>query len=270
MSKKLAVLATGAIGAPIGGLLTRAGHDVTLIDQWPANVEAMKAHGLHVTIGPKEDPEADFVVPVRACHVHEVCTLRDPFDVVFVASKSYDTRWLVQLIEPHLEPDGVVVSVQNSINEEWIAPIVGEARTIGCVLTGGGELLEPGHVWRSRNLQHRYYTVGELHGNLTPRLEEVACILSDAGKIGVTTDLRGTRWSKLVSSCTSAALAALVSPDLRSWQLVDLPGFLAIATQLGKETIEVGAALGYRMEPIFGMTPEELLRSPDEVIPKLF
>jgi hypothetical protein len=31
---------------------------------------------------------------------------------------NHDTRWLVQLIEPRLADDGVVVSVQNSINYE--------------------------------------------------------------------------------------------------------------------------------------------------------
>jgi hypothetical protein len=32
------------------------------------------------------------------------------------------------------------VSVQNSINYEWIVPIVGERRTMNGLLTGGGEL----------------------------------------------------------------------------------------------------------------------------------
>jgi len=39
MTKKMAVLGAGAIGGTIGGHLTMAGHDVTLIDQWPENVE---------------------------------------------------------------------------------------------------------------------------------------------------------------------------------------------------------------------------------------
>ena len=127
MTQRLAVLGTGAVGAPIGGLLTRAGYDVTLIDQWPDNVEAMRSRGLRLTIGDLDDPEFDDTIAVRAMHVHEVCTLREPFDVVFLACKSYDTRWLVQLIEPHLRADGVVVSVQNSLNDEWIAPIVGKS-----------------------------------------------------------------------------------------------------------------------------------------------
>ena len=39
---KIAILGTGANGGAIGADLTRAGLDVTMIDQWPANVEAMQ------------------------------------------------------------------------------------------------------------------------------------------------------------------------------------------------------------------------------------
>ena len=59
----------------------------------------VRQNGLRVTIGPKDDPEAEHTVPVRAFHVHEVRALRERFDVVFVTCKSYDTRWLVQLID---------------------------------------------------------------------------------------------------------------------------------------------------------------------------
>ena len=49
MTKKMAVLGAGAIGGTIGGHLTMAGHDITLIDQWPENVETMKSQGLRIS-----------------------------------------------------------------------------------------------------------------------------------------------------------------------------------------------------------------------------
>ena len=66
MSKKIAVLGTGGTGSVIGGMLTRAGHDVTLIDQWPAHVESMKESGLRMSLR-----EEEFLVPVQALHLHE-------------------------------------------------------------------------------------------------------------------------------------------------------------------------------------------------------
>lgn len=40
-AKKIAVLGTGTNGASIAADIAEAGHDVVLIDQWPAHVEAM-------------------------------------------------------------------------------------------------------------------------------------------------------------------------------------------------------------------------------------
>lgn len=268
MTPRFAVLGAGAIGAPIGGLLTRAGHDVTLIDQWPAHVDAMQEHGLRVTVGDRERPESDETLAVRASHVHEVCTIKDPFDIVFLACKSYDTRWMVQLIEPLLKDDGVIVSVQNSLNDEWIVPIVGP-RDIGCTLTAGGELLAPGHAWRNRSMGYHYYTIGELDGTITDRVQAVAKVLGDAGKTTVSDNIRAAKWSKLVTNCASAAMSGLVDPERREWDLVDIPEWRSASARLYQEGTRVGDALGYEMEPLFGMTAEELLASPDEIVGRL-
>ena len=96
--KKIAVLATGANGSCTGADLTRAGHDVVLIDQWPAHVEAMRKDGLHI-----EMPEETLHVPaVRAYHLCDVCTLSEKFDIVLLMSKAYDARWMAEFIKPYL------------------------------------------------------------------------------------------------------------------------------------------------------------------------
>ena len=262
MAEKIAILAPGGVGGPVGGLLTKAGHDVVLIDQWPAHVEAMKANGLRITIGTKQKPEGEIVVPVRAYHLYEVCTLRQQFDIVILTCKSYDTRWLVHFIEPYLKPDGVLVSMQNSLNDEWISPIIGKHRDIGCVLTGGGELLQPGHVWRNRSMNHPYYTVGELDGKVTARLEELVKILSDAGKTTISTDILPAKWTKLVRNSQSAVSYLC---NKRSHQLLDDLRYISAVSEITREAIQIGTALGYNWEPINGLTAESLLGDPERV-----
>ncbi|MCH8827761.1 MAG: NAD(P)-binding protein, partial [Chloroflexi bacterium] len=39
--KRIAVIGTGGTGSTIAGLLTKAGHDVTIIDQWPEHGNTM-------------------------------------------------------------------------------------------------------------------------------------------------------------------------------------------------------------------------------------
>jgi 2-dehydropantoate 2-reductase len=260
--KRLAVLAPGGIGAAVGGLLARAGHDVVLIDQWAAHVEAMRAAGLRMTIGTRQQPEGELTVPVRAYHLYEIAPLRPRFDVVFLTAKSYDTRWLVEFVKPYLAADGTLVSMQNSMNDEWIAPMIGAERDVACVLTGGGELLAPGHVWRNRSLGHPYYTLGELDGARTPRLKEVAGILGDAGKVRLSTNIVNAKWTKLIRNAQSA-VASLCGQ--RSWNLLAHDGYVPTVANITREAIQVGAAAGYELEPINGLTASDLRRSPERV-----
>ena len=90
---RIAVLGAGAIGSSVGADFTEAGEDVWLVDQWPAHVEAMRSTGLRVVM-----PDHDLQVKVRSLHLSELASERPSFDIVFLATKSYDTAWMTQLI----------------------------------------------------------------------------------------------------------------------------------------------------------------------------
>ena len=132
MKTRLGILGAGAIGCVVGGLLTKAGHDVTLIDQWPEHVEAMRRRGLRLT-----GTCGDHTIAVKALHLHEAQSIAEPFDLLFVAVKSYDTDWATRLGAQYLKDDGLVVDFQNGINDHRVAAIAGAHRTLGCVITIG-------------------------------------------------------------------------------------------------------------------------------------
>jgi len=121
---RIGIIGAGAIGCVVGGLLAKAGHDVTLVDQWPEHVEQIKSGGLRLS-----GSCGEHLVPVPALHLHELALVREPFDAVFVAVKSYDTEWATQLAVDHLRrPDGVVVDFQNGINDHRVAAVAGRER----------------------------------------------------------------------------------------------------------------------------------------------
>ena len=146
--KKMAVLGAGEIGSSVSADLAKAGCDLTVIDQWPAHVEAMKAGGLQVRI-----KDRDLLVPIRALHLCELASANLEFDIVFLASKSNDHRWLTELIKPYLRDDGVLVGLQNGMNDDSIASIVGRSRTVGCVVELQAELFTAGQI--QRNTTHQ-------------------------------------------------------------------------------------------------------------------
>jgi len=148
MGPKIAVVGAGAVGGYAGAHMVQAGEDVTFIDPWPAHVEHMRKHGLRVTHA-VDVPE--FRVAVRALHVTDAQQLikENPIDIAFICMKSYDTAWAAMLIRQYLASDGYVVSLQNCINEQTIAEVVGWGRTLGCIASSiTVNLPEPGLVHR--------------------------------------------------------------------------------------------------------------------------
>ncbi len=262
MGRKIAVIGTGAVGAYTGGHLVRTGQDVTFLDPWPPHVEYMKARGIEL-FGVTEAER--FTVPVRALHLSELESLsrEAPFDIVFVCTKSYDTAWATTMIAPFLAPDGFVVSLQNCINEETIAGIVGWGRTTGCIASViSVELFEPGHVRRAVPLggeRHTVFRVGEPHGRPTARVAEVAEMLRAADSAKVTTNLWGERWSKLTANCMRNAVSAATGLTSREGDLRDDCRRLAI--RLAAESAAVGRALGYDLEVIYGFEPDRLVEA---------
>jgi 2-dehydropantoate 2-reductase len=257
MTRKIAVLGVGAIGSSIGADLTQAGLDVTLIDQWPAHVRAMKTNGLQVQF-----KDSQFQVPVKALNLCAMASANLAFDLVFLAAKSNDTRWLAEFIKPYLKPDAVVVGTQNGMNDDAIASIVGRERVIGCVVELQAELFTPGQIQRNTTRKGSWFTVGEVDGSVTPRVKELASIMSKVGRCDVTNNIYGAKWTKLIANTMTMGPFSLLG--LRNFEAAALPGMFDISVKLGRESFAVGTALGYRVEPIFGLRADEFAGSSDE------
>ena len=252
MTKRIGIIGAGAVGSVVGGLLTRAGHDVTLVDQWPQHVEAMKRDGLRLSGSCGEHR-----VPVRALHLHEAQSIEEPFDTVFIAVKSYDTEWATHLGVTYLrEPDGVVVDFQNGINDHRVAAVAGQHRTLGCVILIGVGLYEPGHAMRTDEGTVGF-KIGEHDGSDTPRARAIVALMSDVAPAKLTTNLWGERWSKLAVNCMAnpvAGLTGLGTAEVR----ID-PGARRVALHLAAEAIAVGRAHGHEVEPIWGIVAQRFV-----------
>jgi len=253
--KRIAIIGSGAIGSVVGGFLTKAGRDVTLVDQWPEHIEAMKTKGLRLSGTP-----GDFVIPVKALHIHELQGVREPFDAVFIAVKSYDTEWATALALTYLDPDGVVVDFQNGINDERVAAVAGKHRTLGCVITISAGMYEPGHAMRT-DTGDVGFKIGEQDGKETARARELVEILSAVAGAKLTTNLFGERWSKLAINCMANPLAGLTG--LGSLQVRTDPQISAVGVHVGAEAIMVGRAVGHEVEPIYGIPTQRYIDAYD-------
>ncbi|HET7315756.1 ketopantoate reductase family protein [Salinisphaera sp.] len=249
---KIAVLGTGANGAALGADMIRAGLDVTFIDQWPQNVEAMRANGLVVKFpdGTVETTKID------ALHLCQIAELKVPFDIVFISVKSYDTRWSVELIKPTLHDKSVVVGLQNGMTMDDVADIVGPTRTVGAVLGIAANMFEPGIVNRQVYRSGTWITVGNYSCAGISRLDEVKGALSYAANTVISEDIWSSKWMKLIANIPEMLPSAILNVPLLSAVQVD--GVRAVMDEASREAYNLACKLGVTMLPIFGKTAEEV------------
>jgi 2-dehydropantoate 2-reductase len=141
------------------------------------------------------------------------------------------------------------------VNEERIAAIVGWGRTIGCIASAiGVEIAEAGHVrrtYRPGGEAHTIFRVGEVHGRITPRAEGVRSLLAKIDSAKVSTNLWGERWSKLVVNAMNNPVE--VVSGLSDFFMARNVEARRVMIRLAGEGVAVGEALGYALEPIFGI-----------------
>ena len=257
--KRIAIFGGGAVGSYLAAFMTRMGEDVTLIDQWPEHVEAVKANGMNVT-----GTQGPFNAPVKMVHVHEAQSFGREFDIVFIAVKSYDTLWAATFMERYLKPTGYMVSSQNGINDETIASVVGIRRGIGCVMSNiQVALWDPGETHRGgefgRDRGHDVFRVGHIDGAITSAALRVVELVSSVDGAKVTANLAGERWAKLAANCMGNPVGAM--SGLGSHGQADSADARRLKIHITREVVQVATALGHRVEGISGVSAETWLET---------
>jgi 2-dehydropantoate 2-reductase len=103
------------------------------------------------------------------------------------------------------------------------------------------------------------YRVGEVHGRITQRLEELAAMIATVDTVRPTTNLWGERWSKLCVNGMRNGIGASTGLSGNGMDRHDRIRRLSI--RLGGEAVRVGQALGYQLEHIRMHDPETLARA---------
>lgn len=253
---KILFIGAGAVCSYLGASLTHAGHDVTLVDAWADQIEAIRARGIHAT-GPHEPIDAR----PKAVHLIEAAQLGSDFDMVFLGLKAYDTAWATQLALRHLPADGFVVSAQNCWVDPIVASVAGPARSIGLVMSKiFMTLTKPGYVERGFDKSQAksndiIFRPGEHDGKLTPRVTALAEMLSAIATAEATDNLWGERWSKLSQNAMSNPVQAMTG--FGSVQVLSSETGRTLSILLAAESARVGLKLGYKIPNFGGAAPEK-------------
>ncbi len=242
MTPGCVVWGAGAIGGTVGAFLARAGHNVVFVDQATAHVTAIREQGLRIT-----GPLAQFVVQAPAFTPDGFAGTAPLF---LLCVKAQHTEQATTQLLPHLAADGVIVSLQNGLNEEVIARLAGATRTLGCFVNFGADYLEPGVIhYGGRGT----LVLGELDGALTPRLEQLHALLRRFDEHAIRSDnIWGYLWSKLAYAAMLFATA--ITDDAIADSLAN-PVHRPVHIALAREVVTVALARGIRLESFDGFDP---------------
>ncbi len=238
---RYAIYGAGSLGTVLGAYITKNGGEIDLINRNPSHVAALRERGATVT------GTVSLNVPVRALTPDE---MEGKYDIILLMTKQLLNREVVTFLKDYLADDGVIVTLQNGIPEPGIAEIVGEERTVGCVVEWGATLASPGVCVLTSAPEALSFHTGKMAGITDARYEEVKALLSLMCPVHEEPNLIGARWSKLLINATFSGLGTVIGGLFG-----DVSGnkkARGIAIRAMKEVIDVGHAAGATFAPVQG------------------
>lgn len=227
---RILILGAGALGGLVGAQLTRAGEDVTLLEVNTARARLLAEDGLLIS----RSGEEEVCVPLNV--VSSVDGLA-PFDLVFIAVKTYETGDAVRAVLSVCTPTTLFLSLQNGAgNAETLASIAGPERVVCGITYHSIQHAGP------RRLQYRAgikpIQIAPFEGGSTPALREVAETFQRAGfATEIVPNVQYAIWQKLLHNAVINPTSALTGLTCRE-MLAD-PDLIAFMRSLCAEIIAV-------------------------------
>ena len=264
---RILVYGAGSVGGFLGGILTAAGADVTLVARG-AQFDALSQRGLLLE-GPKSGrPDR---IRVRVCRPGQE---NPPYDLIVVGLKSHQIPGAAAHMVSLLARDGMILLGQNGLPywyfEKLDSPLRGSrlasvdpdgtlAKTIpidaviGGVMNKPADLVEPGHIRLADQATDRL-VIGELDNKMTPRLAAIKAVIEPAGwTVAVTDNIRAVKWRKLLSNGALNPLAAITQSTHR--QIGDFEPTRRLARRMMDEIAAVAASVGIQLD----MTADQMI-----------
>ena len=247
--KNILVVGGGAIGGITAALLTQEGQNVIVLDADKAHVKGMSS-GLQIT-GFRE-----ITIPVKSLTPEEFSGngYTGWADIVLLAVKGLHTEKALTAVLPCMSKTAPVVSLQNGINEETIAKIVGVERTIACSITWGGTNKGPGQLIQTTD---GGFIIGQWPTGKSKIVDEIAALLSMAFQTEIADNILGDRWTKLLITVSLTGVGT--TAGLTYGGVIDNEAARKVALTVITETYDVGIAAGVKFADLMGVSPSIVL-----------
>jgi 2-dehydropantoate 2-reductase len=198
---RIVVIGAGGTGGYFGGMLARAGEDVTFLARG-RQLEALRTGELTV----KSRFAGTFSVSVRATNNPEEI---GPVDLVLFCVKTYDMAAASKGLHSLIGPETVVLPIQNGIDVAGLlSDEVGAQHLVGGVAYVTSQIESPGVIAQTGG--GGSIEMGELDGGQSERTRRLQEVLQHAGiPTTLPDDIRVSLWAKFVFICAFSGITAL-------------------------------------------------------------
>ena len=258
---KVLVMGPGGVGGYYGGVLSRDGHDVTLVARGE-HLEAIARDGLRVESLNSGNFTARPSVTDRPGEEHTA-------DLVLFCVKGYDNETAIELIRPAVGPDTAVLTLQNGIGSgDQLGAALGADRILLGATYIDGNKRGPGFVTETG--KSPLIVFGEQDGRITDRAERIRAAFADAGvPIELSSNVEKALWKKLVYITGWSGM--ICSTRTFFPEIFDTPQAAAMTRTVMGETFAVARARGIDLEDgIVEATLDEFRDVGDDPVSSMF
>ncbi|WP_053217243.1 ketopantoate reductase family protein [Virgibacillus senegalensis] len=242
---RIAVMGAGSLGTIIGAFLSKGKQTVELIDVNQEHVDALNKDGATI-VGTLEDN-----IPVKAITPDEMDGI---YDLVLLLTKQVYNPQVLENLKQYINQNSLVLSLQNGVPEEGLATELGDNRVIGGSVEFGATWIKPGVSELTTavdSFKANAFQIGELDGSISDRTKEIKDILELVGGTEISTNLVGTKWSKLLVNVAMSGTSTVFGCTYGDVLADDAA--VTSAVMLADETLEAGQASGVDFTSIAGI-----------------
>lgn len=198
---RIAIMGSGGVGGYYGGLLARAGHDVTFIARGE-HLQAIREHGLQV-----QSVHGDF-------SIHPASATDTPADVgavdlIIVAVKMNTLEDAAEQMRPLVDGHTSILPLQNGVEAAArLSQIFGQEAVMGGATWIVSMIAEPGVIRQAS--QVRRIVFGEIDGRETERAKTILKVLQETGaNIELSNEIEKVLWGKLMLIASFSGITSM-------------------------------------------------------------
>jgi len=229
---RIAIMGAGGVGGCLGGLLAKAGNDVSLIARGE-HLEAIRSNGLKLI-----RPDGGFVVKVDATDdPAEV----GPVDLIIYTVKTFHNRSVITTLKPLMGEETSIITLQNGVeSHELLGSVLGPSNILPGAYWASAHIQTPGVI--SEDVLSKL-SFGEIEVTESLRALDIRKVFRDAGiEADISTDPVQVLWQKFVVLSSLAGITS--AAQTRASELLKFPDARKMFLDALEEALAIGMARG--------------------------